>query len=592
MNAFHSANKKRRLSVWAFGLLCLLLVLVLLALPVSAAAAPAGDGSAGNPFTDAENDRLNFPVYPEDSAVSLARNVILADGAPGDDSLYAKVTLQVMSMQPSANEPTQMYLLIDCSFSMSLGAGNGESRMAVVKSAASSFAQTLLADPARNISIGIIAFGDGGRVVRAPTNKLNEIEASIAGLTANASTTKMSQALNLATDGLRNADGGRYIVALTDGEIVTDDQANTQNAARAAGDAKINIFTIGFTHTSTFLESLKAGNGSYQSALNADSLPNVFGTILTRLLTPNTEGVVTDSIAPQFELLPSSEQHPWELSLDGATETDPAAVAAQDGNTLVWTLGSLPADATFSFYIRLLPSAAAGASLPVSDAATLLYNNYLDQYCQLSFPNAEVLVPLSAISPASSTGPTSGSSSAAASSAVSSSGTEGAAAAAADATPPPQGNLTIMNTGSSHEITIDSGFLSAASGSAASSTSLQLPVPIPPDNRTPMAPPKTMGWSFVNLLLAFTSALLSCILFVSLFSRKNLETQPVQRIRPPWKVLAVLLGLASVAVLFATQDFTLPIVAVDAWSLWGFVILVGQLLSMLIGYATHGVVYE
>lgn len=131
-----------------------------------------------------------------------------------------------------------VYLAIDCSGSM---AG---SKFAQAKSGAIDFAKGA---QDRGYRIGLIQFDDSARRVCNPVGDVSVLDRYVQSLEVGGST-NMAEAIQLATQNLKERQGARSIVIVTDGMPNVGEPTGEQAALRTAQEAKrngIDIMTIG-----------------------------------------------------------------------------------------------------------------------------------------------------------------------------------------------------------------------------------------------------------------------------------------------------------------------------------------------------------
>jgi Mg-chelatase subunit ChlD len=130
-------------------------------------------------------------------------------------------------------EPACVYLLVDCSSSMS-GA-----KILQAKQGALGFAEKAVKS---RYSVGLVSFSDIAEQLAIPRKELATFGSKLQGLAALGST-NMTDALDFATHELMLRPGIRVIVIVTDGE--PDSKESCLVAARRAKEAGIDIITIG-----------------------------------------------------------------------------------------------------------------------------------------------------------------------------------------------------------------------------------------------------------------------------------------------------------------------------------------------------------
>lgn len=127
-----------------------------------------------------------------------------------------------------------VYLLIDCSFSMS-----EENKLFQARDGAIRFSQDSIE---KGYAIGIICFASSIKYLCDPLRDISKLKEHISNISAKGST-NMATAIQEATAKLQNRHVQRAIVIITDG--MPDDREATLNAAQAAKLIGIEIITIG-----------------------------------------------------------------------------------------------------------------------------------------------------------------------------------------------------------------------------------------------------------------------------------------------------------------------------------------------------------
>ncbi|GHT79973.1 hypothetical protein FACS1894104_5310 [Actinomycetota bacterium] len=107
------------------------------------------------------------------------------------------------------------------------------------------------------------------------------------------------------------------------------------------------------------------------------------------------------------------------------------------------------------------------------------------------------------------------------------------------------------------------------------------------DPETPLAAPSTAAWALINLILAIISLVFAIALAIGFASRRKGEEANKQKGTQDsrggrgvvWRTIAVIFGVASPIVFILTEDVTLPMIWVDAWTLLMVVLLAVQIVS-------------
>lgn len=153
-------------------------------------------------------------------------------GLGGDGKLVLSLPGGKIEPLP-APVPSRAFLLIDCSSSMS-GA-----KIIEATEGALGFAADALK---KHYSIGLISFASQAQILCDVEDDLDTITLKANRLTASGST-NMTDAIAMAVAELRNLDGVRAIVIVTDG--MPDNQETALEAARHAKEIGIDIIAIG-----------------------------------------------------------------------------------------------------------------------------------------------------------------------------------------------------------------------------------------------------------------------------------------------------------------------------------------------------------
>jgi molecular chaperone DnaK len=136
-------------------------------------------------------------------------------------------------IQRAVGNPCSVFLLVDCSSSMS------EAKISQAKRGALAFGADALR---KKYSVGLIRFAEEALLSCEPQNDIHKLQPAIEALSSSGST-NMTDAINLASSRLGLLTGLRAMVLVTDGQ-----PDNAESALEAARDAKsrgIEIITVG-----------------------------------------------------------------------------------------------------------------------------------------------------------------------------------------------------------------------------------------------------------------------------------------------------------------------------------------------------------
>ena len=91
-------------------------------------------------------------------------------------------------------------------------------------------------------------------------------------------------------------------------------------------------------------------------------------------------------------------------------------------------------------------------------------------------------------------------------------------------------------------------------------------VVVPPETieepETPLAGP---SWALLNLILAIATAVMSIVLLVTYFSKKE-KDQEIKR-KGFWRVFSIVPAAVAIITFILTEDMTAPMVFTDKWTL-------------------------
>jgi hypothetical protein len=318
------------------------------------------------------------PVSPVLAAVS--------SGSPGEveinktavmsgDRLY-DVTLTASGV-PIAGSDSDIVLVVDVSASMDTILVGSSSRLAVLKSAASTFVSTVLASG--NNRVALVEYStdvtggtnwNDGRIVQAFSGNAATVNGAISGLHSE-NYTNIEAGFYHADAALDAARAGvdTIVVFMTDGlpnrhynstggTVSTGD--HTGEAIGAAEALKANhpgtkIFTIGLNSTPADQDEMEAVlnpdpphdyPAAFYSVTSADGLSAIYAQLSTTIFQIATSAVVTDIIKDGFVLVPGSLSYPASTSVH-VTGSPPAT------ETITWTIGSIdnsPVTLTYQLY--------------------------------------------------------------------------------------------------------------------------------------------------------------------------------------------------------------------------------------------------
>ena len=139
-----------------------------------------------------------------------------------------------------------VYLLVDCSGSMSEGDKMGQARRGAVE-----FAKQA---NQKGYAVGVIRFDSSAELIVTAQSSVRELETCVARMAARGST-NLAEAIQLATQCLSDASGEKVVCVMTDG--YPDDVKAALSAARQAASKGIDIMALGTDDAdSEFLERL------------------------------------------------------------------------------------------------------------------------------------------------------------------------------------------------------------------------------------------------------------------------------------------------------------------------------------------------
>jgi Mg-chelatase subunit ChlD len=129
-------------------------------------------------------------------------------------------------------------------------------------------AMDFAADTIKNgFEVGLISFASEVKIISDPVKKIDSLQEQLMSLSASGST-KMHEAIKLATEILGAKEGSRYIVLATDG--YPDDFEKTLLAAKSAKSKGIVIICVGVDDTDhNFLSKISSGKDLAEMAIDS-----------------------------------------------------------------------------------------------------------------------------------------------------------------------------------------------------------------------------------------------------------------------------------------------------------------------------------
>lgn len=211
----------------------------------------------------------------------------------------------------SCEVPTDVMLLIDLSGSMNNDGGTPVQPITATLEAARSFVSRLKSQDQG----GVVTFATGAELVGQLSKAITSVADKVGQLSIDpkeeTGSTNIGDPLILATQELssarHNEDARKVVVLLTDGlanaPVTATAETYAQDAATAAKEAGINIFTIGLGSSvnKTFLTSLASAPEQAYFAANISTLDQVYRTISTAIC---EDGPAVIDIIPKAPMVP------------------------------------------------------------------------------------------------------------------------------------------------------------------------------------------------------------------------------------------------------------------------------------------------
>ena len=302
----------------------------------------------------------------------------------------ATVTLSIQGTPPvGVIRPNDVILIIDRSGSMAASYNQGDDFMLAAKNASKGFVD--LMDMSKH-QVGVVDFSTDIKSFPLSTDK-TAVKNYITPLVASGSTAT-GAAIYKAKELLENkrTDAQPVIVLLTDGDATVPSQnpyAYAMQAATDAKDAGIVFYTIALLQQSAnpdtsgpnkLMKDMATTSQHHHFVLGSTGLDQIYARIVQEIGRASAYNVVvTDTVAPEFELVPDSY-------MDNIPR--PTVV----GNQLRWEFLELKDETlTFTYKIRHKAGSPIG-SLPVASGSNIAYLDYAGAQRSLNINNPTIQV--------------------------------------------------------------------------------------------------------------------------------------------------------------------------------------------------------
>ena len=291
-----------------------------------------------------------------------------------------EVTLSIKGSNPvNYVKPNDVILIIDRSGSMLPGNNAGEDKMSNAKKAAINFIDII--DYTKH-QVGIVDFSSDVSIQQLTTNADN-LKNYVSGITANGGTATAS-AIEKARELLSNHRTGAQpvIILMTDGQATLPKPESSAGAvaleqAKLAKQEGIVFYTVALLNKTEnpdisapniLLKDMATTAQHHHFVLGSDGLNEIYQAIVKEIgLASAYDVTLTDTIAPEFELVPGS----YENNIPRPT---------LNGNKLEWKFLELKEETlTFKYKIRHKSDARVGALPAGNEDIHLTYKNYLDE---------------------------------------------------------------------------------------------------------------------------------------------------------------------------------------------------------------------
>lgn len=169
--------------------------------------------------------------------------------------------------------------------------------------------------------------------------------------------------------------------------------------------ASVYSVGVGLTGASTLktIQAVASTPAMNQNvADDANALTDLFKRIAREMVRGGKNAVVTDVVGKNWELVPNSAEHPWEINIEG--QMLPASYVQEHTSmvgtdTVKWNVGNIPAVQHLTFYIkarleandpnRMLP----GNEYDTNDSCEIVYQNEKDEWFKQDYDSPTLLYP-------------------------------------------------------------------------------------------------------------------------------------------------------------------------------------------------------